>query len=106
MSASSTTCWTSRCAGRGRRVPAPASWPLVIDIDSFVGEVYGDQKQGAGYGYTHQLGYHPILAVRADTGEVLHIRNRKGNGEHAARRERFVDELLARVARAGARGRI
>ena len=52
--------------------------PLVIDIDSFVGEVHGYQKEGAGYGYTSKLGYHPILAVRADTGEVLHIRNRKG----------------------------
>ena len=51
----------------------------MIDIDSFVGEVHGEQKQGASYGYTKQLGYHPILAVaRADTGEVLHIRNRKG----------------------------
>ena len=36
-------------------------------------------KQGAGYGYTHELGYHPILATRADTGEVLHARMRKGS---------------------------
>ena len=56
----------------------------MIDIDSFVGEVYGDQKQGAAYGYTHRLGYHPLVAARSDTGEVLHIRNRKG-GEHPAR---------------------
>jgi hypothetical protein len=44
--------------------------PLVIDIDSFIGEVHSDRKQGAGYGYTRRLGYHPLLAVRADTGEV------------------------------------
>ena len=50
----------------------------MIDIDSFIGEVCSEQKQGAGYGYTKQLGYHPIMAVRSDTGEVLHIRNRKG----------------------------
>jgi hypothetical protein len=36
----------------------PGELPLVIDIDSFVGEVHGDQKQGASYGYTRQLGYH------------------------------------------------
>src|ERR1019366_6129040 len=48
----------------------PGGLPLVIDIDSFIGEVHGDQKQGASYGYTRQLGYHPILAVRADTGEA------------------------------------
>ena len=45
----------------------PDELPLVIDIDSFIGEVHGDQKQGASYGYTRQLGYHPILAVRSDT---------------------------------------
>ena len=28
--------------------------PLVIDIDSFIGEVHGDHKQGASYGYTRQ----------------------------------------------------
>jgi hypothetical protein len=38
----------------------PGDQRLVIDIDSFVGEVHGDQKQGAGYGYTKQLGYHPL----------------------------------------------
>ena len=51
---------------------------MVIDIDSFVGEVHGYKKQGASYGYTKKLGYHPLLTVRADTGEVLPIRNRKG----------------------------
>ena len=40
----------------------------MIDLDSFVGEVYGYEKQGAGYGYTHKFGYHPLLATRSDTG--------------------------------------
>jgi hypothetical protein len=84
----------------------PGDGPLVIDIDSFVGEVHGDQKQGASYGYTRQLGYHPILAVRADTGEVLHIRNRKGKANTQRGASRFVDELLARVRRAGHTGTI
>jgi hypothetical protein len=81
-------------------------FPLVIDIDSFVGEVHGYQKQGAGYGYTKKLGYHPILAVRADTGEVLHIRNRKGKANTQRGAARFIDELLARVRRAGHAGEI
>jgi len=80
--------------------------PLVVDIDSFIGEVHGDQKQGASYGYTRQLGYHPVIAVRADTGEVLHIRNRKGKANTQRGAGRFVDELLARVRRAGDDGRI
>jgi hypothetical protein len=80
--------------------------PLVVDIDSFVGEVHGYQKQGASYGYTKKLGYHPILAVRADTGEVLHIRNRKGKANTQRGIARFIDELLARVRRAGHTGEI
>jgi hypothetical protein len=51
---------------------------LVIDIDSTICEVAGKAKHGAGYGYTKVLGYHPILATRADTGEVLHARMRNG----------------------------
>jgi hypothetical protein len=51
---------------------APGDDPLVIDIDSMVCEVAGYHKQGAAYGYTKKLGYHPILAVRSDTGAVLH----------------------------------
>ena len=90
--------------GDGRR--ARRAGPLVIDIDSFIGEVHGDQKQGASYGYTRQLGYHPILAVRSDTGEVLHIRNRKGKANTQRGASRFVDELLARVRRAGHTGTI
>jgi len=82
----------------------PGDGRLVIDIDSFVGEVHGYAKQGAGYGYTKQLGYHPLLATRSGTGEVLHIRNRKGQANTQRGALRFVDELLARVRRAGATG--
>jgi hypothetical protein len=84
----------------------PGEGPLVIDIDSFVGEVHGYKKQGASYGYTKKLGYHPIAAVRADTGELLHIRNRNGKANTQRGAERFVDELLARTRRAGYTGPI
>ena len=84
----------------------PGDGPLVIDLDSFIGEVYGYEKQGAAYGYTRIYGYHPIIATRSDTGEVLHIRNRKGKANTQRGAERFVDELLARVRRAGHEGLI
>lgn len=84
----------------------PGDGPLVIDIDSFVGEVHGKQKQGASYGYTKKLGYHPLLAVRSDTGEILHIRNRKGKANTQRGIARFIDELIARVRRAGHAGEI
>jgi len=82
----------------------PGDGRLVIDVDSFVGEVCGRLKRGAGYGYTRVLGYHPILATRADTREVLHIRMRKGSANTQKGMLRFCQELTARVQRAGATG--
>ena len=82
----------------------PGAGRLVIDVDSFVGEVCGRLKQGASYGYTRVLGYHPILATRADTRETLHIRLRKGSANTQKGSSRFLDELIARVERAGATG--
>ena len=82
----------------------PGDRRLVIDVDSFVGEVCGRLKQGAAYGYTRLLGYHPILATRADTRETLHIRLRKGSANTQKGMLRFCEELIARVERAGASG--
>ena len=82
----------------------PGDERLVVDVDSFVGEVHGRAKQGAAFGYTRQRGYHPLLATRADTGEVLHIRLRKGSANTSRGMLRFCDELIARVERAGASG--
>ncbi|MCA1701053.1 MAG: IS1380 family transposase, partial [Actinobacteria bacterium] len=93
--------------GRAWRAGAgPGSDRLVIDVDSFVGQVYGRLKQGTSRGYTHVLGYHPLLATRADTGEVLHIRFRTGKANTQRGVIRFVDELVARVRAAGATGQI
>ena len=82
----------------------PGDDRLVVDVDSFVGEVCGRLKRGASYRYTRLLGYHPILATRADTREVLHIRMRKGSANTQKGMLRFCQELAARVDRAGARG--
>jgi len=93
--------------GRAWRAGAgPGTERLVIDVDSFVGQVYGRLKEGATRGYTHVLGYHPLLATRADTGEVLHIRFRTGKANTQRGAIRFVDELVARVRGAGATGAI
>ena len=55
----------------------PSDGPLTVDVDSTICEVHGHHKQGACYGYTRRLGLHPLLAFRADSGEVLHARLRK-----------------------------
>ena len=84
----------------------PSSSRVVIDIDSTICEVEGKKKQGAAYGYTKVLGYHPILASRAGTGEVVHARMRKGSANTARGARRFVDEVVARLRRAGATGEV
>jgi hypothetical protein len=82
----------------------PGDRPMTIDLDSTICEVHGKQKQGAAYGYTKVFGYHPLLATRADTGEVLHARLRTGSSQRGAKR--FAEELVARVRRAGAIGEL
>ena len=82
----------------------PGDEPMTIDIDSTICEVYGKQKQGASYGYTKVLGFHPLLATRADTGETLHVRFRKGSANSGRGAEHFVREVVGRVRRAGATG--
>jgi hypothetical protein len=84
----------------------PGKQPMTIDVDSTICEVHGHHKGGAAYGYTRVLGYHPLLATRADTGEVLHVRMRKGSANTARGAERFVNELAGRVRRAGASGQL
>ena len=82
----------------------PGSDAMTIDLDSTICEIHGKHKQGAAYGYTRVLGYHPLLATRADTGEVLHARLRKGSSQRG--HKRFLEELIARVRRAGATGQL
>ncbi|HEX3542645.1 MAG TPA: IS1380 family transposase [Acidimicrobiales bacterium] len=84
----------------------PGADLLVVDVDSTICQVAGKSKQGAAYGYTKVLGFHPILASRADTGEILHARMRKGSANTARGGRRFIAELIARVRRAGATGAI
>jgi hypothetical protein len=84
----------------------PGGGRLVIDVDSTIVEVHGKKKQGAAYGYTRQLSLHPLVAVRAETGEILHVRTRKGSANTARGAVQFVAETHGRVRRAGATGQL
>jgi hypothetical protein len=84
----------------------PGTRRLVVDMDSTICAVVGKLKEGAAFAYTRVLGYHPLLATRADTGEVLHARLRKGSANTARGARRFIEELVARLRRAGASGEI
>ena len=82
----------------------PGDAPVTVDVDSTIQEVHGYAKEGAAFGYTRRRGYHPLLATRADTGEVLHVRFRKGSANTGRGAQRFVRELIGRLRRAGATG--
>ena len=84
----------------------PGDGELIVDLDSTICEVHGKAKQAASYGYTKKLGYHPLLATRAGTGEVLLSRMRKGSANTARGVVRFVDELVANLGRTNATGPI
>jgi hypothetical protein len=78
---------------------------FVIDIDATLVETYGLAKRGAEQPMrTGRRGYHPILAVAAGTGDVLHARLRRGRTNDASGAPAFVTETLSRVRGAGAGG--
>ena len=95
----------SRTLGRARAAGVgPGDGPLIVDLDSTICEVHGKHKQGAAYGYTKRLGYHPLVATRAGTGEILFSRMRKGSAGSSRGIIGFVNELVANLRRTDATG--
>jgi hypothetical protein len=74
---------------------------LVIDLDSSIAQVHGKHKRGAEYGHTRVLGYHPLFATSATTGDVIHARLRRGAANTQYGAKRFFEETIARCRRAG-----
>ena len=82
----------------------PGNSAMTIDVDSTVCEVFGETKAGAAYGHTEHLCYHPLVGVRAESGEILATRLRKGSSQSG--NVHFVAETVARARRAGAAGEL
>lgn len=83
----------------------PGDAPLTIDVDSSICETYGLQKQGGTkFTYTKVRGYHPLLAVVAGSGDVVHSRLRGGNANSGRGAASFLSETFTRVRAAGASG--
>lgn len=51
----------------------------IVDIDSHVHHIYGNQKEGADFTYKGGFGYHPLVLSLAGTQECLRLVNRPGN---------------------------
>lgn len=83
----------------------PGNSAVTIDIDSSIHETYGLQKQGgAKFTHTKVRGYHPLYAVIAGTGDVVHCRLRGGNANSGRGAASFLTETFNRVRAAGATG--
>ena len=90
------------CAWRAGAGPGDAA--VTLGLDSTICGVSGRGKEGASYGYTKELGYHPLLAFRADTGEAVGARLRAGASRRGV--AHFAQETIRCARRVGARGRI
>jgi len=83
----------------------PGDAAVTIDVDSSICETYGLKKQGGSkFTYNHVRGYHPLVAVMAGTGDVLHCRQRGGNANSGRGAGSFLTETFNRMRAAGASG--
>ena len=78
----------------------PGDGPMVMDLDSTVCEVHGYHKQGACYGYTHRLGYHPAAGHPRRQWRGAARPPAHGAGQHRPRHR----PLRRRARRPGAPG--
>jgi Transposase DDE domain group 1 len=85
----------------------PGDRSLTIDVDSTICETYGLAKEGGNaFTYTKVRGYHPLLAVAAGTGDLLHARLRRGPAHTASGAAPFLKETFRRVRSAGSTGQL
>lgn len=90
-----------RAATAGAVDLAPGSGPVVVDIDATLVETYGLAKSGTREVMrTGRRGYHPLLAVLAGTGDVVHARLRRGRSNDATGAGSFVAETIGRLREA------
>ena len=85
----------------------PGDQPVTVDMDSSICETYGLAKQGGRkFTYNHVRGYHPLFAVIAGTGDVVHCRQRGGNANSGRGAGGFLTETFNRIRSAGVSGAI
>lgn len=71
----------------------------IVDLDSCVRPVYGDQKEGTDFTYKGSFGYHPLVISLAGTLECLRLVNRSGNEASATGSENHLRELFPMLDR-------
>jgi hypothetical protein len=71
----------------------------IVDLDSHVRKVYGEQKQGADFSYKGFWAYHPLALTLANTQEVLRLIERPGNVPSAEGAKEALLEVLPMLGR-------
>ena len=79
---------------------------LLISIPPYARPTASPSRGGSRFTYTGVRGYHPLLAVVAGTGEVLHSRLRAGPANTTRGAAHFLGETITRVRGAGASGEV
>ena len=71
----------------------------IVDLDSCVRPVYGDQKEGTDFTYKGSFGYHPLVISLAGSLECLRLINRPGNAASAEGSETHLRGLFPMLGR-------
>ena len=79
----------------------PKNEDITLDVDSTICELYGKNKEGASYGYTKVLGLHPLIATLGKTGDIVHVRNRRGSAHSGRGSAYFITETINRLKNVG-----
>jgi len=90
--------------GTGRRLRAkqPQGQKLkqvTVDVDSLPVEVHGQQPGSAYNGHYHTRIYHPMVALLAESGDLLDVQLREGQVHTANGALEFIEPLLEQVER-------
>ena len=78
--------------------------PVRLDVDSTIGAVLGKRNQAPRWITPQQLGYHPMVAVRCDTGEIVDDRLRPGASQPG--NDEFITDAIDRLRGRGPVGAI
>jgi hypothetical protein len=86
--------------GRRLRAKQPQGQKLeqvTVDVDSLPVEVHGQQPGSAYNGHYHSRIYHPLVALVAQTGDILDVQLREGQVHTANAALEFIEPVLQRV---------
>jgi hypothetical protein len=67
---------------------------VLVDLDSHIRPIYGNQKEAADFNYKGSYGYHPLVISLAQSQEVLRVLNRPGNVASADGAGALLDEVF------------